>query len=101
MPPETVAVLVTLEDAKIETNGEKLKTLVLFPATFESTVLLVQVTVCGVSRFELHDQFAAFAPLSVTEPTKPPLTVKFAGKVSETVIVPEVGAVPSLVTVNV
>ena len=42
-------------------------------------------------------QFAAFAPVKVTAPEA---IVKPVGKVSVTVIVPLVGAVPELVTVK-
>ena len=103
-PPETLAVLVMLFVPTAVPNPtltEKLKTLVLFPATFEIAVELVQVMTCGAAAFELQAQFASFAPLMVTTPAEPPLTESPVGKVSVTVIAAEVVAVPGLVRVIV
>ena len=102
-PPETETLLVMLfvpTAVPIPTFTLKLNTEVLLPATFEIAVVLVQVITWGVAAFELQVQFAAFAPLNVTAPAAPPLTVRPEGRVSETVIVPLDETVPALVTVN-
>ena len=75
----------------------KLKTLVPLAAM---AVELVQVVTCGVAAFELHVQLTAFVPPGVTAPAAPLLTVKPVGKVSLTVIVPDVEELPAFVTVN-
>ncbi len=103
-PPETLAVLVMLFVPTAVPNPtltEKLKTLVLFPATFEIAVELAQVITCGEAALELQDQAAAFVPPGVTVPAVPPLTVKPTGSVSVTVTVPTVAAVPLFAAVSV
>ena len=99
-PPETVAILVMLfvpTAVEVPTLTAKLKTLVPLTAI---AVELVQVIVCGEEELELQVQLAEFVPPSVIPPEAPPLTVKPVGKVSVTVIVPLLEAVPLLVTVN-
>jgi len=97
-PPETLTLFVTDAAAFEATLTVKVNTLVLLE---EITVELVQVISCGVAAFELQDQLAAFVPPGATDPAAPLLTDKPAGKVSITVIVPEVEAAPLLVTVSV
>ena len=100
-PPETEALLVTAFVPTAEfapTATVKLKTLEPLTAI---AVVLVQVMTCGEAAFDEQLQSADFAPPIVTAPAAPPLTVKPTGKVSVTVVVPEVAAVPPLLTVKV
>ena len=67
----------------------------------EITDVVVHVTVWGAPETEVQVQIEASAPYSVTAPAAPPFTTNPAGKVSVTVIVPEVAAVPPLLTIKV
>lgn len=89
-PPETETLLVTLAAAFEATLTVNPKTLV--PLTAIAVELVQVMTLLAA----LQVQFAAFAPLKVTAPF---VTLKPVGKVSVTVIVPEVAAVPPLETV--
>jgi hypothetical protein len=90
-PPETATLFVTLAaafDATFTINPKVLEPLVAIAVVLEQ-----------VMTFEaaLQLQLAAFAPLNVTAPLA---MVKPAGRVSTTVTVPEVAAVPLLPTVR-
>ena len=98
LPPLTVTLLVTDAAALAKTLTVRVKILVPLVAI---AVELVQVITCGVAAFELHVQLTPFVPPVATVPTAPLLTESPVGKVSVTVIVPEVAAVPLLETVNV
>lgn len=92
LPPVTKAVFVKLSGAVIETLTLKLKILVPEVAiAFE----LRQVMICPDA---LQVQLAALVPLKLTAPDG---MLNPVGKVSVTVIIPEVEAVPPLETVKV
>ena len=62
--------------------------------------VLEQLITCGDAAFELHDKNAAASPPKATGPAAPLLTVRPTGNVSVRVSVPEVAAVPLLVTLT-